>query len=241
MATHWLSKHVHLCATADHLVLLDLRNDRYLALPTAHARTLGRYVAGWPIGSNEGATDDSAASLLSSLEERNILTREVTLGKSAAVEATVPAPNALIDTILLYTLDPSVPPPPKVSVTDVIRFTLSYVLARRTLSTNALAKRVAKMRRRKSKATLVCNDLQDLRQRITSFRLIRPFFYTSDNKCLLDALVLTEYLARYRHFPSWVFGVQTRPFAAHCWVQTNDFVLNDIPEHVDTFTTIMSV
>jgi hypothetical protein len=53
--------------------------------------------------------------------------------------------------------------------------------------------------------------------------------------------VLLEYLAWYRIFPTWVFGVQTRPFAAHCWLQHENIVLNDTVEHVTRYTPIMTV
>jgi hypothetical protein len=35
--------------------------------------------------------------------------------------------------------------------------------------------------------------------------------------------------------------VQTRPFAAHCWVQHGDIVCNDTVEHVSGYTPIMVV
>lgn len=243
MATHWLSEYVHICATADHLVLLDLRNDRYLAVPTSHSKLLGPYVHGWPVEHDALLDPDNSITpgLVASLEERGLLTRDESKGKPAGLESAVAAPQALIDTILLYTLDPGVPRPRQVRVSEIFQFAISYLVARRTLSSNQLESRVNRTRARKSRAQHASNDLEDLKRRLTSFRLIRPFFYTSQDKCLLDAIVLTEYLARYNHFPSWVFGVQTRPFAAHCWVQTTDFVLNDVPEHVETFTTIMSV
>jgi hypothetical protein len=37
-----------------------------------------------------------------------------------------------------------------------------------------------------------------------------------------------------------VFGVQARPFAAHCWVQKGEVVFNDTVEHVSGYTPIMT-
>jgi hypothetical protein len=42
-------------------------------------------------------------------------------------------------------------------------------------------------------------------------------------------------------FPRWVFGVQSRPFAAHCWLQLGGVVLNDTVDHVKRYTPIMVV
>jgi hypothetical protein len=45
--------------------------------------------------------------------------------------------------------------------------------------------------------------------------------------CLLDSLSLLRFLAR-RGLPvNIVFGVTSEPFAAHCWVQAGDIVLNE--------------
>ena len=38
-----------------------------------------------------------------------------------------------------------------------------------------------------------------------------------------------------------VFAVMTRPFAAHCWVQLDETVLNDRLDHVRKFTPILVV
>lgn|SRR5690606_6619533 len=46
-------------------------------------------------------------------------------------------------------------------------------------------------------------------------------------RCLLDSLALTRFLARRQHSVNIVFGVTHKPFAAHCWVQAGDLVLND--------------
>jgi hypothetical protein len=67
------------------------------------------------------------------------------------------------------------------------------------------------------------------------------FLFSSKDECLYDSLALLEFLARYRIYPDWVFGVQTRPFAAHCWVQQGDIVFNDTVEHVTGYSPIMIV
>ena len=37
----------------------------------------------------------------------------------------------------------------------------------------------------------------------------------------------------------WVFAVKGAPFAAHCWIQLGDIVLNDSVENVRAYTPIM--
>ncbi len=70
---------------------------------------------------------------------------------------------------------------------------------------------------------------------------MRVFLFTSKSECLFDSLTLLNFLARYGIFPDWVFGVQARPFAAHCWVQLDEIVFNDTVEHVGGYTPIMTV
>lgn len=60
-------------------------------------------------------------------------------------------------------------------------------------------------------------------------------------KCLLRAFMLRHLLRRAGHDPAWVFGVQTWPFAAHCWLQMDDIVLDDHPDRVASYTPILVV
>jgi hypothetical protein len=72
------------------------------------------------------------------------------------------------------------------------------------------------------------------------FSRLRPY-YPRRYLCLYDSLALIEFLAKYHHFPQWVFGVQTEPFNAHCWVESYGHVLNDDVENVRYYTPIMTV
>ena len=84
-------------------------------------------------------------------------------------------------------------------------------------------------------------DVDRARRLVEAFARYRVFLFSSRNECLFDSLALIEFLARYDIYPDWVFGVQTRPFAAHCWVQHGDIVFNDTVEYVGGFTPIMVV
>jgi hypothetical protein len=70
---------------------------------------------------------------------------------------------------------------------------------------------------------------------------MRAFLFSTRDECLHDSLAVLEFLARHQLFPSWVFGVRARPFAAHCWVQHDGFVCNDTVEHVSGYVPIMVV
>ena len=56
--------------------------------------------------------------------------------------------------------------------------------------------------------------------------------------CLFRSFLTLSVLRRAGHRVAWVFGVQTWPFRAHCWLQLEDLVLNDIAERVSGYAPI---
>ncbi len=62
-----------------------------------------------------------------------------------------------------------------------------------------------------------------------------------ETSCLLDSIAMVRFLARRRAFSNLVFGVTHTPFAAHCWVQMEDWVLNDTVGNVMAHTPIRKV
>lgn len=60
-------------------------------------------------------------------------------------------------------------------------------------------------------------------------------------KCLPDSLAFLTFAAHRGHFPNLVFGVEAWPFAAHCWVQSDDTVLNDALDHARSFSPILTI
>jgi hypothetical protein len=84
-------------------------------------------------------------------------------------------------------------------------------------------------------------DLVAARKAVGAFIRLRPLLFGAQDACLFDSLALVRFLATYGLFPMCVIGVQTGPFAAHCWVQHGDVVFNDEPEYVRRFTPILAV
>jgi hypothetical protein len=84
-------------------------------------------------------------------------------------------------------------------------------------------------------------DPERTRELIATFASLRPYVFTSKDACLFEALALGQFLAEFSLHPHWVFGVQARPFAAHCWLQHEDIVLNDTVDHVSRYAPIMVV
>ncbi len=66
---------------------------------------------------------------------------------------------------------------------------------------------------------------------------LRPLIPRS-GLCVPSSMLLLCYLRRHGIHAQWVFGVQTFPFEAHCWVEYDGVVLNDTLEHVCWYTPI---
>ncbi|MET3528171.1 lasso peptide biosynthesis B2 protein [Phenylobacterium koreense] len=61
------------------------------------------------------------------------------------------------------------------------------------------------------------------------------------DKCLVRSFMLLRYLQRNRLGGTWVFGVRTWPFRAHCWVQLGPVALDDAHERLIAYTPILAV
>ena len=251
MPQYALSRHVFVCLQGEHVVFLDVHKDRYFALEAAGTAGLGEWVAGWPVAAPfaqgvarcVGETpmrrdpprvdSESLAAVLSLLVQKGILTSPDE-GKAATPQPIEPLRGELY----VEAFDEH----PKVRPGRAFNFISAAVRARLLLKHRPFESVVARVRRR------VDSHQQEppspefyLQELVSTFVFLRPYVFASKDACLFDALALSEYLAAYRIYPRWVFGVQARPFAAHCWLQLNGIVLNDTVDHVKRYAPIMSV
>jgi hypothetical protein len=238
MARYALADHVYVCLNGEHLVLLDLKQDRYWALEAAQVAGLSALVDGWPVKASDGAQGAKSASETNEAIEvllgRGLLTQGIPPGKAATpVTAIVPMRELVSDA------DAPTGPRPG----GWVKFFVASAVAKLSLRTWAFERVIQRVKRRKEFLGRNAGPLDEARARnlVESFARYRVFLFSSQNECLYDSLALLEFLARYGIYPDWVFGVQTRPFAAHCWVQYGDIVFNDTVEHVNGYTPIMVI
>jgi hypothetical protein len=251
MPHYALSRHVFVCIQGEHVVFLDVRKDRYFALEAARTAGLGEWVAGWPVPApvpsgiarrvgeipiQHGTQDidrESLGAIMSLLVEKEIVTSRDD-GKTAAPEPIEPPTGELCTDAF--------DEHPGVRVGRVVRFVSAAVRARLLLKHRTFESVVTRVRRRvgqtQSGDPVPESYMQEL---VSTFAFLRPYFFAAKDACLFDALALSEYLATYRVYPRWIFGVQARPFAAHCWLQLNGIVLNDTLDHVRRYAPIMVV
>jgi hypothetical protein len=200
---------------------------------------LGSLVAGWPVKSTDSIESidppsPETAAAIEVLRGRGLLADGIPPGKDATpVTATVPARELVSETDTA----------PGAHLGSWLKFLTASAFAKFALRTWPFERVILRVKRRKAllEPQSGALDAERARKLVEAFARYRVFLFSSKDECLYDSLALLEFLARYGIYPDWVFGVQTRPFAAHCWVQHGDVVFNDTVEHVTGYTPIMVV
>lgn len=239
MQPYLLAPHVYPCVSGQHVVLMDLERDKYVAVAPAHR--LASWVLGWPVGSVQtadapSAPDGSMDALVSEMLAHGMLVSDPYVGKPAVPVTTVRPLGSLVE----FDLDCR----PKVTLPQLWRFARSCARAQLSLKLRPIQSIVETVRARKERAAAAEPREADparLRPLVTAFARLRPLFYTLRGACLLDSLTLLHFLGQEGIRPDWVFGVKTEPFDAHCWVQQGDVLLNDVPDRVRQYSPILVV
>jgi hypothetical protein len=77
-------------------------------------------------------------------------------------------------------------------------------------------------------------DIRDVADRFQALWLWLPW----RPKCLLGSFFLLHFMARYGFRADWIFGVQLFPFRAHCWIATENELLNEVPHAIEDYHII---
>lgn len=208
-----LPPHLGLCEVDGRLLLLDLHKDRYFQLDEGSAGAIKRWRGG------ESIEPEALALLV----KKGLLCP----GDASAPASTVPASPRLS----LLDQDSSRSSGAALLLPEVGRWLL---LVRRELA-RGLDHAVAMLERRRGVDGGAHVGLHAER-----FRRARRLIPFAPN-CLTDSLALSAFLARRRVAHQLVFGVKLDPFAAHCWLQCDDLVLNDAVDRVASFVPIKAI
>lgn len=235
MAEYLLARHAHLCLTDDGAVILDTKHDRYIGLGLDDVRSLSRCLLGFQIEESIGPAEvdnTERCEIGLQLLEAGLLTRDENHGRQVE--------SVTLDRPVCAILDDDVGFKPAVRFLDVYNFVIAFLctyIALRFVSFDAALRQDRRIKARASRHQEA--NLASARRLVSVFRRLRPWMYTAREKCLLDSLVLSRFLARYDLFPTVAFGVATRPFRAHCWVQSSDVVFNCDPEEAKAYHPIL--
>ncbi len=211
-----LAPHIHAATFGDRVVLLDVEADRY------------RLISG-----------DAARVVVAELERHQISDTIMTAALFKAgifvAEPTGPAharrPMPAIPAGRLPDRVPS-----KRAILPTLRALLS---ARFRLRRWGLARTLAQASARAPATRSVDVDIAAITVAavFARARVLIPL----SRACLPDSLALFELLKRAGSRATLVIGVRLDPFLAHCWVQTDQFILNDDPDSVLAYTPILAL
>ncbi len=237
MPNYMLARHVYWCAIEDGVVFLDVKRHKYVGINRNHSDLLYRIVeGGLSISNTLPAIYDVAAELALTkvLATEGLVTRDAMLGKpltplSIAIVGSADSPRHPIAGLHFRFI-------------HFFMLMLSFITVKcqlRIVSFDRIVRR-AQSRRPERTSTIAMLGGKEM-QLVKLFRRLRSIFYTAHNNCILDSLVLRDFLRRNGISSTWVIGVESRPFAAHSWIQYRGIVLNDSLEHVQRYTPILVV
>lgn len=232
-----LPKHVCACKTDDGIVFLDIRHDRYFGLGGECASAaLVNAICNWP---GRHVTHSSDASTLSHelREVANALIEKGLLAQGGVGEA--PSARALVPRLEMSSPGLTVTTGRPVRLIDATRFLTACSRAAWCLKWRSLESIESGLVAARQRIKTPITDVRDAMELARVFFQLRRWVFSEKNRCLLNALSLVYFLRPYGHYPHFVVGVKTGPFAAHSWVQQGHIVLDGEPASVCHFVPIL--
>lgn len=239
MQTYFLPSHVHVCKANGHFVFLNLKEDEYSALDREQSDVLEQMMSTqYEVNIRQVVVDQKEGcglreGLAEELITQGLLTSTNANGKPLAAVSISKATFPLIEVEQCARS--------AIGATDVWRFYAACIRASYALRVQTIDKIISSTaRRKKNRACMTTFDLQIASATLAKFKTLRPFYHRP-YLCLFDALALVEFLALYRIYPTWVFGVKSEPFHAHCWVQEAEYVFDEEVDVIQTYSPIMFI
>jgi hypothetical protein len=236
---YFLAAHSYCCELKDGAIILELTTGSYVGVQADYLEDLRSRVRNWPVrkATDRGGTRASAKdceTAVAVLLAKGILTTTPTAKRTPALCA--PAATFASRAVLATGTGVS----PIYQLPDFVRSLLTVWLRHHDKRLEALIELLSRRQQRLRRCQQPMPP-EEVKRRLASFLRLRVWFYTSDQHCLFDSLVLAVFLTKKMVPCTFVIGVSTKPFQAHSWVQFDDIVLNDTAENVQTFTPILTV
>jgi hypothetical protein len=221
-----LRENLSYCDVDGHLIFLDVTQDRYFKLTGALENAMRRFQA----------REDVAPTLVDGLVAARILAEVPSLRACTAMTNIRRPTCSAIE-------QPATMASQRIGMAIVFEVLTIVWSTRRQLKTRALKTNLDKAsayRDRKTGAHEVATPTapeDKLLQASEQFARARRYV-PIEPICLLDSLSLLRFLSRRGLSAHIVFGVTPEPFAAHCWVQADDMVLNEALFDTHAYTPI---
>lgn len=133
---------------------------------------------------------------------------------------------------------------PSVRIHHITNFLKSLIVSRTLLRFASLEYTVTRVKRRKEKFFARGGDekcYEYVNELVEVYKMLKPLFVTLKDECLFNSFFLIEFLACYRIYPSWYFGVRLNEFYAHCWVQGGNVIYDDFIQSTSANQPIMVI
>lgn len=242
-APYFLAKQVFCGVVGQTAVLLDLRQDRYLTIPCRSLQAVGIDVLAQSTVTSVEPTGPADIADGENIARTLLLQRLITTDRDASNPIVPTQLQAAQQALWAFVGDDPLTWPRQrrnrqylksifVAATAAL-LCLKYCAFERVISGWMEV-------RRHCVGDLRNVNLEACANVVSTFEHYRPLI-PHRYLCLFDSLALLRVLAGRQQYPHWVFGVQTDPFLAHCWIQWEDVVLNDSVEEIRTYTPIMVV
>jgi hypothetical protein len=210
------------CRVDDHLVFLDIQNDRYFRLTGHLESALVTYL-------NDGDAQDSS---IRKLIERKILINEPIDSDCRALPSTeIPTRSAMEGGVHAKRANVG-------ELLDTFIIVCSIHRQLKTYSLKQILRNLASLRERRTSQSSISRPSEArVLEVAAAFRNAR-LYVPIDTCCLLDSIAMIKFLAKRELHADLVFGVTRNPFSAHCWAQHGTTILNDALGHALAFTPI---
>lgn len=211
---------VRLCHADDRTVILNLTTDRYLLAPPKAHRALLCY--------REAGMTAAVRSGIQPLVEQGLL-RFTRHPASIETNEFTPATRDLA--------------PCRLDSRAALRFAramtahIAVYAATRILSFGAC---IRWLRDRKANSRFSAADPGEVASVMGGFIRARTFLPEHD-RCLARSMAVFAACVDRHQEVNLIIGVRLHPFAAHCWVQQHDMVVNDMCDHVRHYRPILVV
>ena len=242
-----LTKPTFVCLTDNTLVFLDLHNDKYSCLEARHTKPIGALL-GLAVSQTTGAETDApqpsdaandadVSQVVQDLLDRDLATRDPDKGKQAELITQAGELRELLG----YEIGAA----PKVRAGHVLNFFKALIITKTMLRFASMERTVMRVKRRRDRHNARTGgaepDPERVNELVEIYKILKPLFVTVKDNCLFNSLFLIEFLASYRIYPSWYFGVRLNEFYAHCWVQQGNVIYDDFIQTTCQNQPIMAV
>ena len=218
---HGLPSHIWIALVGDDVIVLDLRADRYSQLGSVASAAMTALAVDQPLSTKQALAARQLAAA-------GILTADGSGRRVSGSSPTIPTVSALEQSRVHIDRD-----------IGLVRCGLSVFSAKARLRTLGLERTLAAARKCKDEGELDAFEgcAVPLAQSFARRRAAIPI----TRSCLPDSLALFGLLMGSAIDATLVIGVRIRPFAAHCWVQAEQTLLNDAVAPIQELTPIMSI